>query len=88
MTLAAHHEQLRDAVRKWVDRSYGFERRRHITKAGGFDRGAYGELAELGLTGDALVICGMAVGYADPDAVVNTFQPARIPVEEYARFHD
>jgi alkylation response protein AidB-like acyl-CoA dehydrogenase len=44
-------EQLRDAVRKWVDRSYGFERRRAAVKAGGFDRGAYGELAELGLTG-------------------------------------
>jgi alkylation response protein AidB-like acyl-CoA dehydrogenase len=44
-------EQLRDAVRKWVDRSYAFERRRGITGAGGFDRSAYGELAELGLTG-------------------------------------
>src|SRR5687767_4913691 len=44
-------EQLRDAVRKWVDRSYTFERRQGITKAGGFDRAAYGELAELGLTG-------------------------------------
>jgi alkylation response protein AidB-like acyl-CoA dehydrogenase len=44
-------EQLRDAVRKWVDRSYGFERRRAITQAGGFDRKAYGELAELGLAG-------------------------------------
>lgn len=44
-------EQLRDAVRKWVDRSYGFERRQGIVKAGGFDRSAYGELAELGLTG-------------------------------------
>lgn len=44
-------EQLRDAVRKWVDRSYGFERRRAIAKSGGFDRGAYQELAELGLTG-------------------------------------
>jgi len=44
-------EQLRDAVRKWVDRSYGFERRRTIVQAGGFDRGAYGELAELGLAG-------------------------------------
>jgi alkylation response protein AidB-like acyl-CoA dehydrogenase len=43
-------EQLRDAVRKWVDRSYGFERRRALVKAGGFDRGVYGELAELGLT--------------------------------------
>src|SRR3954453_7460826 len=44
-------EQLRDAVRKWVDRSYGFERRREITRAGGFDRSTYGALAELGLTG-------------------------------------
>jgi alkylation response protein AidB-like acyl-CoA dehydrogenase len=44
-------EQLRDAVRKWVGRSYGFERRQGIAKAGGFDRGAYGELAELGLAG-------------------------------------
>jgi hypothetical protein len=44
-------EQLRDAVRKWVDRSYTFERRAGIAKAGGFDRAAYGELAELGLTG-------------------------------------
>jgi alkylation response protein AidB-like acyl-CoA dehydrogenase len=44
-------EQLRDAVRKWVDKGYDFERRRAIVKAGGFDRGVYGELAELGLTG-------------------------------------
>lgn len=44
-------EQLRDAVRKWVDKGYDFERRRAIVKAGGFDRGAYGELAELGLAG-------------------------------------
>ena len=44
-------EQLRDAVRKWVDKGYGFERRRAIVKAGGFDRGVYGELAELGLAG-------------------------------------
>ncbi|HEY1231360.1 MAG TPA: acyl-CoA dehydrogenase family protein [Ramlibacter sp.] len=44
-------EQLRDAVRKWVDRGYGFERRRAAVRAGGFDRKTYGELAELGLTG-------------------------------------
>jgi alkylation response protein AidB-like acyl-CoA dehydrogenase len=44
-------EQLRDAVRKWVDRSYAFERRRGITRNGGFDRAAYRELAELGLAG-------------------------------------
>jgi alkylation response protein AidB-like acyl-CoA dehydrogenase len=44
-------EQLRDAVRKWVDKGYDFERRRRIEVAGGFDRAAYTELAELGLTG-------------------------------------
>jgi len=44
-------EQLRDAVRKYVDKGYTFERRRAAEKAGGFDRTAYTELAELGLTG-------------------------------------
>jgi len=44
-------EQLRDAVRKWVDKGYDFERRRAIVNAGGFDRAAYTELAELGLAG-------------------------------------
>ncbi|WBY03448.1 acyl-CoA dehydrogenase family protein [Ramlibacter tataouinensis] len=44
-------EQLRDAVRKWVDRSYGFERRREAVRAGGFDRATWDELAGLGLAG-------------------------------------
>lgn len=44
-------DQLRDAVRKWVDKGYDFERRRAIVQAGGFDRGVYGELADLGLAG-------------------------------------
>ena len=44
-------EQLRDAVGKWVGKGYDFERRKGITAAGGFSREAYGELAELGLTG-------------------------------------
>ena len=42
---------LRDAVQRWVDKGYGFERRRAIAAHGGFDRAAYHELAELGLTG-------------------------------------
>jgi nitroreductase len=41
---------------------------------------------ELGITHDWIVICGMAMGYADPDAVINTFQPPRIAVDEYAVF--
>lgn len=44
-------QALQDAVAKWVDKSYGFERRQSIAAAGGFDRSVYGELAELGLTG-------------------------------------
>ncbi|MDP2367762.1 acyl-CoA dehydrogenase family protein [Rhodoferax sp.] len=44
-------EQLRDAVRKWVDKGYTFERRRAAVKAGGFSRAAYGEIAGLGLCG-------------------------------------
>ncbi|MDD2712141.1 MAG: acyl-CoA dehydrogenase family protein [Simplicispira sp.] len=43
-------QALRDAVRKWVDKGYPFERRRAIVAAGGFSREAYTELAELGLT--------------------------------------
>ena len=57
-------EQLREAVRKFVDKGYGPERRRSIVQAGGFDRSAYSRLAELGLAG--LYIAeehgGMAMG--------------------------
>ena len=48
-------QQLRDAVNKWVEKGYGFERRRGIEagKEGvpGFSRAAWNELAELGLCG-------------------------------------
>ena len=44
-------EQLRDAVRKWVDKGYSFDRRRSIEAAGGFSKEAFDELNELGLGG-------------------------------------
>ena len=44
-------QQLRDAVRKWVDKGYSFERRRAIEKAGGYSAEAWAELAALGLCG-------------------------------------
>jgi alkylation response protein AidB-like acyl-CoA dehydrogenase len=44
-------QQLRDAVQKWVERGYGFERRRAIAQAGGFSAEAWSELAELGVLG-------------------------------------
>ncbi len=45
------HEQLRDAVRRYIDKVYTFEHRKNIVAHGGFDRAAYTSLAELGLTG-------------------------------------
>ncbi len=44
-------QQLSEAVQRWVERGYGFERRRAIAKAGGFSAEAWGEIAELGLLG-------------------------------------
>ena len=44
-------DQLRDAVRKWVDKAYTFERRQNIEKSGGFSQDAFNEIAELGLGG-------------------------------------
>ena len=44
-------QQLSEAVQRWVERGYGFERRTAIAKAGGFSAEAWGEIAELGLLG-------------------------------------
>ncbi len=43
--------QLRDAVRKWVDKAYSFDERRSVVAAGGFSASAYQAMAELGLCG-------------------------------------
>lgn len=60
-------ESLRDAVRRWVDKGFSFERRHALAKAGGATRAVVGELAELGLT--ALVIAeehgGLGQGAVD-----------------------
>ncbi len=56
--ISDEQQQLRDAVAKWVEKAYTFERRRKIADAGGYSAEAYGELAELGL-------CGLYVPEAD-----------------------
>jgi alkylation response protein AidB-like acyl-CoA dehydrogenase len=63
-------ESLRDAVRRWVDKGYDFERRRAITRAGGFDRSAYRELAELGLTGLYVPEAHGGMGFGPVDAMI------------------
>jgi nitroreductase len=40
----------------------------------------------VGIPNDQMVVCGMALGYADPSAVVNTFVTDREPLERYATF--
>ena len=44
-------QQLSEAVQRFVERGYSFERRTAIAKAGGFSAEAWGEIAELGLLG-------------------------------------
>jgi alkylation response protein AidB-like acyl-CoA dehydrogenase len=63
-------QQLRDAVRKWVDRAYSFERRRAAVKAGGFSRQAFTEMAELGLCGLYVPAEHGGMGMGPVDAMV------------------
>jgi len=41
---------------------------------------------ELALKPEQMVVCGMSLGYADPDAIENTLVTDRAPVAEFARF--
>lgn len=43
---------------------------------------------QLALPASEMVVCGMSLGYADPDAVVNTLVTEREPVSGFARFLD
>jgi alkylation response protein AidB-like acyl-CoA dehydrogenase len=61
---------LRDAVARWVEKAYAFERRRGIVAAGGFDRGVWQEMAELGLTGLTVPADDGGLGYGAVEAMV------------------
>jgi len=63
-------EMLRDSVRRWVDRAYGLERRRSITKAGGYSGEAWRELVDLGLTGLAVPEEQGGLGFGSVEAMV------------------
>lgn len=43
---------------------------------------------ELGIPDTHVVLSGMALGYEDNSAVVNTLESSRIPVEEFATWHE
>lgn len=63
-------ESLRDAVRRWVDKGFSFERRHAIAKSGGKTREVYGELAELGLTALIVPEAHGGMGFGAVDAMV------------------
>jgi nitroreductase len=42
--------------------------------------------AEVGIPAEQMVVCGMALGYADPDAIVNTFVTERQRMDEFTTF--
>ncbi|HEX3500986.1 MAG TPA: nitroreductase [Stellaceae bacterium] len=43
---------------------------------------------QLAVPEGEMVICGIALGYADPDAIINGFRTTREPVESFTTFHD
>lgn len=63
-------ESLRDAVRRWVDKGFTFERRHALAKAGGAARAVYGELAELGLSALVIPEAHGGLGQGPVDAMV------------------
>ena len=45
-------------------------------------------LPHIGASDDEMLVCGMALGYADPCAVVNTFHTPREPAQAFTRWLD
>ena len=63
-------QSLRDAVQRWVEKGFGFERRHALAKAGGATRAVYAELAELGLAGLVVPEAHGGLGLGPVDAMV------------------
>ena len=63
-------QSLRDAVHRWVDKAFPFERRHALAKAGGATRDVYNELAELGLAGLAVPEAHGGMGFGPVEAMV------------------
>jgi nitroreductase len=43
---------------------------------------------ELKLSDEQIVVAGLSMGFADPDAIVNSFSPSREPVSAFATFYE
>jgi len=60
----------RDAVQRWVEKGFGFDRRHALAKARGSTRAVYAELASLGLTGLAVSAEYGGLGFGAVEAMV------------------
>ncbi|MEJ6000375.1 acyl-CoA dehydrogenase family protein [Paucibacter soli] len=79
-------ESLRDAVRRFVDKDYGFEQRRATVRAGGFSQANWEGLAGLGLMGLAVPEAHGGMGFGAIDAMVVMEELGRgIVLEPYAQ---
>jgi nitroreductase len=45
-------------------------------------------LPHIGAGPDEMLVCGMSLGYADEEALVNTFHTPRVPAQEFTRWLD
>lgn len=61
---------LRDAVERWVEKGFSFERRHALARAGGATREVYTELAGLGLTALAVSEAHGGLGFGPVEAMV------------------
>jgi alkylation response protein AidB-like acyl-CoA dehydrogenase len=61
---------LRDAVSRWVEKDFAFERRHSIAKQGGKTREVYRQLADLGLAGLAVAPEHGGMGFGAVEAMV------------------
>ena len=69
-TFSPEQEQLRDAVRRWVERGFTPERRMALSRDGGHARAVYDELAGLGLSALAVAEEHGGMGFGATEAMV------------------
>lgn len=63
-------QALREAVRRWVDKGFAFDRRHALARAGGHSSAVWGELAELGLAGLAVPESQGGLGFGPVEAML------------------
>ena len=44
--------------------------------------------SHIGATADEMLVCGMALGYADESDKINVYRPPRVPTEAFTRWLD